>query len=148
MVISYYEGYVTVTRLNGGLKQRDFYMIKYDGDRNKNAMVELLGNKIDLEPSRKKTISEVVRATVGDRKLNGIYRLMCEVAYSRSLNLEYLKIWRQRPVWTSEDYYNVYKILNDVRITGFMLWKEAVPYVFFTIPIQLVDKNAPLPDRE
>lgn len=57
--------------------------------------------------------------------------MWCEVVYTRLLNLEYLEIRRQKPLWTSEDYLNVYNILNDVRITGFKLWKEALPYVFF-----------------
>lgn len=74
--------------------------------------------------------------------------MWCEVVYTRLLNLEYLEIRRQKPLWTSEDYLNVYNILNDVRITGFKLWKEALPYVFFTIPVELVDKKASNPGRE
>ena len=140
MVVSYYDGYVSVTRLNGGLEKSDFHVIKYDGDRNSHAMDELLGNKPYIEPSREAAMTDAVKEAIGEAKLQGLYRLWCPVVYSRSLNLEYLEVWGQLPMWTSEDYCKVYNILNNVRLTGFKLWKEPVPYVFFSFPIQLADK--------
>ena len=140
MVISYYDEYVSVTRLNGGLEKSDFHVIKYDGDRNSHAMDELLGNKPYIEPSREAAMTDAVKEAIGEAKLQGIYRLWCPVVYSRSLNLEYLEVWGQLPMWTSEDYCKGYNILNDVCITGFTLWKEPVPYVFFSFPVRLADK--------
>lgn len=138
MVISYYDEYVSVTRLNGGLEQSDFKeTFQYDVDRNKNAMVELVDYRLDLEPS-KKAIMSVVRGVIDEAKLLGVKCLTCPLVLSRSLNLEYFEIRGELPMWTSEDYFKVYNILNDVRITGFKLWREPVPYVFFTLPIVLV----------
>ena len=92
MVISYYDEYVSVTRLNGGLEQSDFHEMQYDADRNSNAMNELLGNKPYIDPPREAEMTEAVKEAIGEDRLQGIYRLWCPVVYSRSLNLEYLEI--------------------------------------------------------
>lgn len=129
MVVSYYDGYVSVTRLNGGLARNDFKeTFHYDADSNKNAMLETMEYK--LYPDCSKIVAEI-RKTLGNAKLQCVKRLTCPLVLSRSLNIDYFEIRGELPMWTSEDYCKVYNILNNVRLTGFTLWKEPVPYVFF-----------------
>lgn len=146
MVISYYDEYVSVTRLNGGQTRNDFKeTFQYDVDSNKNGILETVDYKLYPDCSK---IAVVIRKTLGNDKLQGVKRLTCPLVLSRSLNIEYFEVWGQLPLWTSEDYCKVYNILNDVRITGFTLWKEPVPYVFFSFPVQLVDRKAANPVRK